>query len=166
MALFNNPKGVQYAIAAFIVILCLSFAVKCRADETHYVQVSGGSTVVRGQAPALDIEFNVPASVAKGASWQSGFTIVGSSTFYGVDQPNNAYYYGRIVDGFGHFDVGLGVCALHHTDAYNGATVNFNLMAAYRLPFGATITYEHCSDAGMTRVNLGRDILLLGWRFR
>jgi hypothetical protein len=48
---------------------------------------------------------------------------------------------------------------------YNGGPVNFALQLAYRFGFGATLTYAHVSDAGSRLPNLGRDIVLIGWRF-
>ena len=166
MALFNNPKPVQWAIAVFVLILVASFAAKCRADELRYVQVSGGSTVVRGPAPVLDLTLVVPAPVAKGASFEGGVTIIGSSTFRGVAADNDFALFGRLVDGFGRFDIGLGAAYLKNGAPYI-THLNFNLYMGYRFrALPVTLAYQHFSDAGTKMPNWGRDMVLLGWRFQ
>jgi hypothetical protein len=124
-----------------------------------------GTTFIRGPASVLDLTFTEPASQLKGAYWQESLTIIGTSTFNGQSVPNNFAARGLFVDGFGRFDVGLGLSWMQNPAPYNGSPVNFNLQLAYRLGFGATLTYTHLSNAGSRLPNLGRDILILGWRF-
>ena len=160
-------KQYQWIIAAVMgILLCTALAVKCRADDQHYVQFSLGSTVVRGPAAVADILASVPASVEKGAAWQFGVTVIAPSTFNGQHVRNNFAPRVQFVDGFGHFDFGLGFGYIQNVDPYVGAHLNFNLKVAWRFErLPVTLTYQHFSDEGTTASNLGRDMVLLGWRF-
>lgn len=171
MGLFNlNPK-VLLAVGALIVLLSIGLCIpQCHAAEqpldAPYVQLDVGSTVVRGQAPVLDLTFTEPASVLRHAFWQESLTIIGSSTLNGKAVPNNFALRGLFVDGFGRFDVGLGLAWIDNYLPYNGQHVNFALQLDYRFKvLPVTLTYAHMSDAGTQLPNLGRDIVMLGWRF-
>lgn len=169
--LFNLNKGTTVAVLIFVGLLVLGMALaECHASESTpldppYVQFSGGSTVIRGQAPVVDLTFTEPASVLRHAFWQESLTIIGQSSFRGQDVPNNFVARVLFVDGFKRFDVGLGLSWMQNPSPYNGSPVNFNLQFGYRFKFGATLTYTHLSNAGSRLPNLGRDIVLLGWRF-
>lgn len=169
MSLFRNPPKVVIIIGIFVA----AFAAGLIWNKAHsapvdapYVQLSGGSAVVRGYAPVLDLTFTEPAPQLHGAYWQESLTVIGSSTFNGQQAPNNFVARGLFVDGFGKFDIGLGLSWMQNPAPFNGSAVNFNLQLAYRLPLGATLTYTHLSNAGTKLPNYGRDIVLVGWRFR
>lgn len=134
--------------------------------DAPYVQLSGGAAVIRGVTPVLDLTFTEPASQLRHAYWQESLTAIGTSTYNGKPVPNNFILRGLFVDGFGRFDVGLGVSWMQNPAPYNGSAFNANLQLAYRLGLGATLTYTHLSNAGSRLPNLGRDILLIGWRFK
>lgn len=170
MSLFNLNKPTTIAVLALVALLILAAALaKCHAAEVldaPYVQFSGGATVIRGPTEVIDMTFTEPASVLRNAYWQQSLTVIGTSNFRGQDVPNNFAARALFVDGFGRFDVGLGLSWMQNPGPYNGGNVNFNLQLAYRfrlLP--VTVTYTHMSDAGSRLPNLGRDIVLLGWRF-
>jgi hypothetical protein len=93
-------------------------------------------------------------------------TLVGTSQFGGVEQPNNFMVGAQIVNGFGPVDLGLGVAKLQNSDAYNSGTMNFNLSAGWHIWRSATIEYMHYSNAGSHYPNYGRDALLATWRFQ
>lgn len=134
--------------------------------DAPYVQMSAGGTVVRGFTEVIDMTFTQPASVLRNAYWQESLTVIGQSTFRGQDVPNNFAARALFVDGFGRFDVGLGLSWMQNPGPYNGGNVNFNLQLAYRFErLPVTLTYTHMSDAGSKEPNLGRDIVLLGYRF-
>lgn len=168
MKIFNLDKKTLIAILIFIVVYVAGLIwnkAHSAPLDAPYVQFGVGTTFVRGPAPVLDLTFTEPASQLKGAYWQESLTIIGTSTFNGQSVPNNFAARGLFVDGFGRFDVGLGLSWMQNPAPYNGSPVNFNLQLAYRLGFGATLTYTHLSNAGSRLPNLGRDILILGWRF-
>ena len=168
--LFNNPKKVQYAIYGFVAVFILGLALhKCHAAEVidaPYVQVSGGAAVVRGPTQVLDLTFTEKAPQLEGAFWEESLTIVGTSTYQGQNVSNNMLLRGLFMDGFGNTDVGLGVCWMLNPGPYNGSNMNFNLQLDHRYTFlPITLTYTHCSNAGMRLPNLGRDLVMVGWRF-
>jgi hypothetical protein len=166
--LFQLKPRVTLIVLAVIALFSLGLLLpKCHAAalDAPYVQLSGGEAVVRGQAPVLDLTFTEPAPQLRKAYWQESLTIIGTSTFQGRPVPNNFMLRGLFVDGFGNFDVGLGVAWVDNYLPYNGQHVNFALQLAYRFALGPTLTYAHVSDAGTTANNLGRDMVLLGWRF-
>lgn len=173
MALFNLSKPTLIAVLGIVALLGLGMAIpRCHSAElgpldAPYVQLSGGSTVVRGQAPVLDLTLTEPSPQLRNAFFQGSLTVIGTSTFNGKPVPNNFALRGLFVDGFGRFDVGLGISWMQNPAPYNGSPVNFNLQLDYRfrlLPI--TLTYTHMSNAGSRLPNLGRDIVLAGWRFR
>lgn len=169
MSLFNLNLKTTIAVLSLVGLLILGMIIpKCHAAplDAPYAQVSGGAAVIRGTAPVIDLTFTEPATVLRGAYWQESLTVIGTSTFRGQDVPNNFAARGLFVDGFGDFDVGLGLSWMQNPGPYNGSNINFNLQLAYRLPFGATLTYTHMSNAGSKEPNLGRDIVLVGWRFQ
>lgn len=169
--LFNlNPK-VLIPVLGLVALLVLGLALpKCHAAEVldaPYVQFSAGAAVIRGPAPVMDLTFTEPAPQLRNAYWQESLTVIGTSTFRGNPVPNNFALRGLFVDGFGRFDVGLGLSWMQNPAPYNGSPVNFNLQLAYRfVVLPVTVTYTHMSNAGSREPNLGRDIVLLGWRFR
>jgi hypothetical protein len=159
MALFNNKtKWIIYLfVAAFIAALAWH---QSRAAEPG-LTVSAGTTIIRGMAPVIDLDWRWKAPQSEDANWETGITMYGSTTYYGKEQPNNFFPYVRYVDGFGKMDIGLGLCYLQNTDVYNGSKMNFSLMLGYRIKHWS-IKYQHTSNAGSKAPNLGRDFLLLG----
>jgi len=118
---------------------------------------------VRGQTAVVDLTLSGPIDGLE-ANWQGSLTLVGSSTYGEAEQPNNFALQGLLVDGIGKLDVGLGVAYLQNTDRYNGSSLNFALQLAYRLG-DFKITVRHWSNAGTRAPNLGRDFVLLSYRF-
>ena len=51
----GNTKT-QIGVAVVLVLLIVGFATKCAAGD-GYTQIGGGSTIVRGTAPAIDLSF-------------------------------------------------------------------------------------------------------------
>lgn len=163
--LFNLSPAVYLAVLLVIVLFVTALATKCHA-ATGYVQVSGGSTVVRGAAPIIALDFAYPSGFEPGDFWKGGLIMVGSSTFKGADAPNNYILHAAYSAGFGHFDIAIGISWMQNYLPYNGGAVNANLEAAYRFErWPVTVTYDHFSDAGTKLPNYGRDMVMAGWRF-
>lgn len=170
MKLFNLAPKTLIAVFGLVALLALGFFIpQCHAADAPldapYVQLSGGAAVIRGMTPVVDLTYTERAPQLRNAYWQESLTVIGQSTFRGQAVPNNFALRGLFVDGFGDFDVGLGVSWMQNPAPYNGSPVNFNLQLAYRIPIGVTLTYTHMSNAGSRTPNLGRDIVLIGWRF-
>lgn len=162
--LLRNPRASQIASFLFVVLLVAAWATKCHGAD---LQFGMGSTIARGATPVLDVAVTTRRGAPLDANWQFGLTLIGSSTYGEVDQPNQAALSALLVDGFGPLDIGLGAVFLQNTDIYNGSHANFALQLAYRfqrLPL--TVTVRHWSNAGTVQPNLGRDFVLLSWRFR
>ena len=170
MKLFQNSSSAVKAICVFLAIFVLGLALaRCHAAEAvdaPYVQFSGGATVVRGSTQVIDITFTEPAIQLQHAFWQESLMVIGASTFQGQYVPNSFVVRGGFCPGFGRFDICLGVGWIQNYLPYNGEHFNANLQLDYRFErLPVTVTYTHLSDAGSTPNNLGRDILLVGWRF-
>ncbi|MBS0599579.1 MAG: hypothetical protein JSR92_20170 [Proteobacteria bacterium] len=167
--LFNLDGTTKRLVIVFVIIFALGlFGIsKCAHSAEPYVQISAGSTYIRGPAQVLDLSFTWKAPQQENAFWKTSMTIVGDSDFHGQKAPNNLMLRGEYVTGFGHFDVGLGLCWIAHPYPYNGQPMNFSLEMAYRFQrYPVTLTLTHCSDAGMQMPNYGRDLVTLGWRFK
>jgi len=172
MSLINNPRKAVIGVTAFVIAFVAGlFLSKCHSEplgptDAPYVQFSGGKTMIRGPAPVLDLAFTTPSKQLNKAYWQGSMTLIGSSSNRGIDAPNNMMLRGLFVDGLGRFDFGLGIAYVLNPLPYNGSNLNFALQADYRFAVvPLTVTWAHVSNAGMTDHNLGRDMLLLGWRF-
>ena len=172
MALFNLNKKTMIAVGAVVALLALGLAIPtCHGAElgptdAPYVQLSGGEAIIRGQAPVLDLTLTEKAPQLRNAFFSESLTVIGTSTNIHAAVPNNFAVRGLFLDGFGRFDVGLGVSWMQNYLPYNGSPVNFNLQLDYRFIFlPVTLTYTHMSNAGSRLPNLGRDIVMLGWRF-
>jgi hypothetical protein len=166
MGLFNNPPWVVRILILFVIVFALGMLMRCHAAES-YVQLSGGSTYIRGPAPVLDVGFTWIAPQSRHDFWKTDLTVIGSSTFRGQPAPNNFAVRGLYVTGFGHFDIGLGLAWLQNPAPYNGSPVNFTLELAYRFQrIPITITGSHISNAGTQSPNYGRDFLTIGYRFK
>ena len=172
MGLLNNPKPTVYVVTAFVIAFVAALALnKCHAanlgpTDAPFIQFDAGSTIIRGITPIVGLTFAEPASVLPHSYWQESLNLIGSSKFGNINAPNNMILSGLFVPGFGRFDLGLGVSWMANYYPYNGQNVNFTLQAAYRfVKLPITLTYRHYSDAGMTAKNIGRDTVLIGWRF-
>lgn len=168
--IFNLNLKTALAVSALILLIILGLAVpQCHAADAFnapYVQFSAGSAIVRGPTPVLDMSYTLPAPQLRNAYWQYSLTLIGQSEFRDKLAPNNMVVRALFVDGLGQFDFGIGPSWMMNPDPYNGSQVNFNLQIAYRFKVKPiTLTYTHLSNAGQSDHNLGRDLLLIGWRF-
>lgn len=160
----RNPKT-QLLVAAVVLLLLAGLATMARADP--YAQSSAGSAIVRGEAAAIDLAIVYPEAGPGDSSYAVGVTLIGESTFQGATQRNNFAWRAELVDGFGRFDVGIGVAVMQNEDAFNSCDLQFTLALGYRLRrWPVTVGLRHFSNSGTCSPNKGRDLLLVGWRFR
>lgn len=163
---FNNGDKIGKVPAALIVAIFIAVCIAAWATTCHGegVAVSVGSTVLRGPTAALQVEWQWPAFEHRDAHWETGITMVGSSTYPSADsieQTNTFFWDATFVDGFGPVDVGIGPAYAQNTDAYNHTGANFHLMLGYHYKRWF-VRYNHFSNAGTKSPNLGRDMVLVG----
>lgn len=161
-SLFRNPDKVKAIIAVFAIVLMISTATRCHGSEVEW---GAGMTVARQQSAVIKFDIVWPKAGPIDADYRCGLVLIGASIDTGEDR-NNAAVQCQVVDGFGKFDIGLGLVALQHTDALNGSTVNFSLSLGYRFGDHFAITYGHWSNAGTVKPNTGRDMVFFSWRFK
>lgn len=161
-----NPgnRKTQIGVAIIVLLLIIGLATAARADS--YVQFGAGTTLARGETSALDLAVVYPDGPGD-ASYLIGVTLVGESTLYGIDMPPQIAWRAQLIEGFGRFDVGLGVAWLRNTDIYNCSGPSFALSLGYRFKvLPVNLSALHFSNAGSCRPNKGRDMLTVAWRFK
>lgn len=153
---FNQGnRKTQIGVVAVLALLLLAFCTTARAEP--YASFGVGSTVVRGEAPMVDLTITYPEAGPKDADYAIGVSFIGGSEFNG-NQPNQFAWRAEVLDGFGKFDVGLGVAYLQNTDAFNGSHTNFTLSLHYRWEKWK-VSIRHYSNGGTIKPNKGRDML-------
>jgi hypothetical protein len=171
LPLGNNAKT-MVVLGAFVAFLILCFALGKRAygadvAEIGYIQVSSGAAVLRGPTSALNLAFALPSPFDRGDIIQTSATLIGSSTYMGVQAPNNYAFSMQYITGLKNFDIGIGPSWMENPYPYNGSRVNFNLMIGYRFQrWPVTVWWDHFSCGGACSPNYGRDLLLIGYRFK
>ncbi|MGH2612380.1 MAG: hypothetical protein ACRDFB_04960, partial [Rhabdochlamydiaceae bacterium] len=105
-------------------------------------------------------------------SWDFGEVFINDSQYRGG--PSNLYLdqfaiknyitRGMIVGNWHNFFIGAGPSYMTSAFPYNGEGFNFALFGGFKID-DVVIQYDHFSDAGITKRNLGRDLLMIGWRF-
>lgn len=157
----TNKGKTAIAVGVFVAICILAWATTCHGEG---INVSAGSAVLRGPTAALQVEWAWPAFEGRDAHWETGITMVGSSTYsaYNATEWSNTFFWNAtFVDGFGPVDVGIGPAYAQNTDAYNHEGANFHLMLGYHYKRWF-VRYNHFSNAGSKAPNLGRDLVLVG----
>lgn len=167
----NQDKGnARLAVIGLIVVFIIALSTKCAmaGEGDAFTQVGGGSTIVRGAAPVIDLSFVYPRAAPGDAQLEVGATFIGGSTFRGEFQQNNFALRVAIVDALGPWEVGLGSVYLQNTDTYNGSHLNFTLILGYRFTrWPLTLRLDqHISNGGTVSPNKGRDISLMLFRLK
>lgn len=161
---FNPRSPKTQALVALVLALFLAgAATTCRGAEP-VMQFGIGSTIMRGTAPVLDLAVVYPQAGPGDADYLVGVTLVGESTYDGRPQRNQIFWRAQIIEGFGKFDVGIGVAVKQNDDGYNSGPLQFALSVGYR--FGRVAAQElHFSNSGTRSPNAGRDLAIAAWRF-
>ena len=161
----RNPKT-QLLVGIVLALFLAGAATTCRGAEP-VLQFGIGSAVIRGEAPALDLALVYPEAGPGDADYVLGVTLIGDSELYGQPQRNQVAWRAGVVEGFGRFDVGLGVARLQNEDAFNSCRLQFALSLGYRfVHWPVVVGLQHFSNSGTCSPNKGRDLLMVGWRFR
>lgn len=162
MSLFRNPKRVQYAIAAFVLLLLLLFAARSRGSE---LQVEGGAAMLRGYAPTLGLSIQWPGAGPAGTDYEAGFNLIGESTYHDADVTNQSVWYGMLWDGYRAIELGIGAAYFNVESPYT-CQFTFALGARWRVTGRVAVQWRHYSTAGSCRPNVGRDLGTISYFFR
>lgn len=158
--IFPHEPRIRYVLVAFVLLFVAALAAQCRAEG---VAVEVGSTIVRGETPAVGFVRSWRNRGVGDYSYECGFGIVGSSTYRGAPQRNQGVAECLMVDGFGRFDIGAGLAAQSSSDDYN-TRANFSLLLRWRITERLSLAYRHRSNADTSAPNVGRDLLIFGVR--
>ena len=153
MSLFRNRT--VWPILVFVALLILAFATRCRAESELWLEA--GSSIVRNEAPVLGFAIDWPTAGPADTGYSLSLHLIGESD--GI--PNQSALGAMVVDGFGQFEIGFGICLLHHADIRNGSRANFTLSVGYRFGGKTSVRARHCSNAGQTDVNKGLDMAVI-----
>lgn len=153
---FNQGnRKTQMGVLAVLILLLAAFCTNARAES--YASFGVGSTLVRGEAPMIDLTITYPEAGPKDADYAIGVSFIGGSEFNGT-QPNQFAWRAEVLDGLGKFDVGLGIAYLQNVDTFNGSNTNFTLSLHYRFQHWK-VSVRHYSNGGTIKPNKGRDML-------
>jgi len=163
-----NPgnRASQIGVSIVVLLLIAALATKCQAADRKgaYAQFGVGYTL-RGDSSVLDLAVIKP-DVVRDADIEMGLTFYSASELYDLPQGPNFAWRVQLVDGFGNFDVGLGIAVLPKSDIYNTGTLNFSLSLGYRFQrIPVTVSLRHLSNGGTSSPNKGRDALTISYRF-
>lgn len=161
MRLFRNPKGAVYGILAFAVLLLMLFSMKARAEQT--LQFEAGSAVLRGVTPAIGLTIGCPGCGPVNTDYEFGFDLVGDSHEYS-ESPNAIGPRVMLVDSYKRASLGLGFQWWNVETPYT-CQFTFALMARYTISQRFAVQWRHSSSAGSCRPNIGRDLVMLSYRF-
>lgn len=158
-SLFPHAKAVRYILLGFVVLLVFAMATTCRASESR-VAFEGGVQYLRG--PAAVVALGTRWAAPGDASWEAGLVLVGRN-------PNDRGVAGvqaLYVDGFGRFDIGIGMAYFNRVPDLLGSNLNFSLLVGYRFNERWAVNVRHWSNAGTTDTNTGLDVVTVAYRFR
>jgi len=159
--LFDNPKPVRWVLSALVLAILVSWATQCRSAELF---VEAGSTYARGETPVIILGYATELPGLE-ATAECSIGIIGSSVLYNTEIGNQAFGQCKLWDGFKKFDLGIGVAYLQNVDFYNGSHLNFSLGLRYRFTDRLALEIGHFSNAGTQKPNLGRDMVLIQYKF-
>ena len=162
--LVGNGKAATIGIFAFIVILAVLFYRHAAAAE---VDIGAGSSFgTEGYGPVLGLTIKQPIKPNQGLSLIAGTDLWGSTTYNGLNIPNNWDWYAGIETCRWRFCANIGPAFVQRVDAINGAHTNFHLGLSFKLTERASIVIGHLSDAGTSNPNVGRQSLQFVYRLQ
>jgi hypothetical protein len=159
-SLFPHAKTVRYVLTGFVIVLIVALATHCRkAEAESAIAFEAGVQYLRGPAAAvvLGTRWDAPGD----GNWEAGLVLVGRN-------PNDRGVAGGqvlYIDGFGRFDIGIGLAYFNRVPDLLGSNLNFSLMLGYRLTDRWAVNVRHWSNSGTTESNTGLDVITLSYRF-
>lgn len=161
----GNKTAVKIVlITAIVCFLAGFFVTKCQGAER--MDFVAGSAVVRGSAGAFGLNVCEVKAIANFADLCGGFLLISDSTWRGQYSDYQSMVHAQVVaHAWGGFELGIGAARLQHDDAYNSGRINFSLSLEHRIYRNLYVRYQHLSNAGTSKPNAGRDLLLAAWRF-
>jgi hypothetical protein len=156
-SLFPHAQAVRWILSGFVLAIIAAWATTCRGSELAF---EGGVQYLRG--PAATIAVNVIVPGPKDASVEAGLFLVGLAPSGQTGVMGGQVL---VVDGFGKFDLGIGLAYMNREHEQLGTQLNFALLARYWFADNWYVTLRHFSNAGTTQENVGIDLLLVGKRF-
>lgn len=164
MSLFQNPPKMVKFILLFVGILIASIICATWGDAAE-LEFGYGKTVVRGPTDVAALTVVWPNQIGK-IDLFAGTLLIGSYNYHNTDFGNQIVLRGGFRANVGqHFSTLFGVAKIQHDDPLNSGAINFNLGLVGRYK-NLSATYLHISNAGTSSPNVGRDMLLVSWRFR
>jgi hypothetical protein len=152
---FNKP--VVYAVVVMLALFLSGAATQCRAAQ---VEFEGGAQILRNEAPAFVLSVVKP-DFAGDADLSCGLVLTGPrDTRTGIMGVRC-----EVVEGLGRLDVGIGAVYFNKTDELNGSQLNYSLLLRYNITDRWAVSVRHFSNAGTTKPNTGRDLVLISYRF-
>lgn len=155
-SLFPHDKWTRIVLSVFVLMFLAGVATQCRASDFTF---EGGVQYLRG--PAAAVVANVVVDGPKDASIEAGLFLVGRTPDHLGVMGGQAL----LVDGFGRFDLGLGLAYMNRDHEQLGTRLNFALMIRYRINDRWYVAVRHWSNAGTTDENTGLDVITAGYRF-
>lgn len=154
-SLFPHQKTVRYVLTGFVALFILALATRCHAD----VAFETGVQYLRGPAAAVVVGNRWAGP--QDSQWEAGLVLVGRNP----DDRGVMGVQAQYIDGFGRFDIGLGVAYFNRVPDLLGSQLNFSLMLGYWISERWALNLRHFSNAGTTESNTGIDLLLASYRF-
>lgn len=158
-SLFPHEKTVRYILTAFVVIFIAALATYCHKAHADSITFEAGAQYLRG--PAAAVAVNTRWDGPMDGQWEAGLVLVGRN-------PNDRGVAGlqaQYIDGFGRFDIGLGMAYFNRVPDLLGSNLNFSLLIGYRFTDRLAVNVRHFSNGGTTSRNTGLDLVLLSYRF-
>lgn len=145
----------------YVAMLLLFCAPTVHAADLMFL---GGQTVLRSTTDAFEVTLTEPYK--KGYSFQEAVSYVGQSKYDDwYPQPSKVSAIGRVVKTWHGIFAGLGLSYASRTDLFNGSALNFNEAVGVTIANHLVVQFEHTSNAGIVKPNVGRNLLLVGYRF-
>ena len=158
----DHPRPLVAAITTLAAMALFMANPGARAADLEW---QGGTTVTRGLTPSLAMTVILPNVIARTSDFQAGLVLIGASRWQGRTAPNEMLVQCQVVHHFRPVDFGIGLALAQNADSYNPGTLNFSLMLEHGLGNRLSIAFRHFSNAGTHGSNIGRNLLLAGWRF-
>lgn len=160
--LFNNPKSTVKLILVGLALIIGAVIYSTKAESAE-LDLGYGRTILRGPTDIAAVTVVYPKQIGD-IDLYTGVLLIGTYDFRDVPQANQVVVRSGFTAHIKQFGASLGVAKIQHEDDLNSGAINFNLGLSYRWR-RLVVSYNHLSNAGTERPNIGRDMVILSWRF-